>query len=158
MTQNEYVDNLFEVLDQLDEALFWLKRSHGICSGIGIKKKFKAEEYDAFETLTSRFARISDMVLQKVFRSIDKLEFEKEGSLLDVLNRAHKRGLVQSIEEVREIRELRNDIAHEYAPTNLKDLFAETLRLSGSLLEIIDRVKTYCQKFRIPRPAAQGPS
>jgi uncharacterized protein YutE (UPF0331/DUF86 family) len=150
MTQKEYVENLFEVLEQLDEALSWLDRSHGICKEIGIKEKFKAEEYDSFETLTSRFARISDMVIQKVFRSIDKIEFEKEGTLLDVLNRSHKRGLINSIDEIREIRELRNDIAHEYAPTDLKDLFGDTLRLSESLIEIITRVKEYSRKFKIP--------
>jgi hypothetical protein len=150
MTQNEYVENLFEVLDQLDDALSWLERSHAICKEIGIKEKFKAEEYDAFETLTSRFARISDMVIQKVFRSIDKIEFEKEGTLLDVLNRSHKRGIIKSIDEVREIRELRNDIAHEYAPTDLKNLFGDTLRLSESLMEIINRVKEYTRKIKTP--------
>jgi len=148
MTQKEYVENLFEDLDQLDEALYWLKRSYGICKEIGIKEKYKEEEYDAFETLTSRFARTSDMVLQKAFRSLDKIEFEKEGTLLDVLNRAHKRGLIESIDEVREIRELRNDIAHEYVPTNLKDIFGDTLKFSGSLLEIIERIKKYSQKFQ----------
>ncbi len=148
MTQEEYAKNLFEVLDQLDEALYWLKRSHTICKEIGIKEKYKEEEFDAFETLTSRFARLSDMVMQKVFRSIDKIEFEKEGTLLDVLNRSLKRGLIKSIDEIRNIRELRNDISHEYAPTNLKDLFQDVLRLSESLFEIIDCVKEYCQKFR----------
>jgi hypothetical protein len=157
VTQKEYVDNLFEVLDQLDEALFWLERSHGICKDIGIKEKYEAEEYDAFETLTSRFARTSDMVLQKVFRSIDRIEFEKEGTLLDVLNRSHKRGLIESIDEVREIRELRNDISHEYAPTNLKDIFADALKLSESLIEIIDRVKEYSQKFRTPTEVDESP-
>ncbi len=146
--QKEYVENLFEVLDQLDKALYWLKRSYGICKGIGIKEKYKEDEYDAFEALTSRFRRISYIVTEKAFRSLDKIEFEKEGTLLDVLNRAHKRGLIESIDEVREIRELRNDISHEYVPTNLKDIFGDTLKLSASLLEIIERIKKYGQRFQ----------
>lgn len=148
MTQKDYIEKLFEDLEELDDALYWLKRSYGICQNIGIKPKYKEEEFDAFETLTGRFARLSDMLIQKVFRSIDKIEFEKEGTLLDVLNRSHKRSLITSIDEIRVIRELRNDISHEYTPRELKELFEDTLKHSAILFEIIDRVNKYSERFQ----------
>jgi len=40
-----------------------------ICRGIGIKENYTGDEFDAFETLTARFARSSDMLIQKIFRS-----------------------------------------------------------------------------------------
>jgi uncharacterized protein YutE (UPF0331/DUF86 family) len=148
MKQRDYIKNLFEVLRQLDEAMYWLKRSDEICRKIGIKDGYREEEFDAFETLTSRFSRSSDMIIQQVFRSIDKIEFETEGTLLDALNRASKRGFIQSIEEIREIRELRNDIVHEYTPTDLKRLFGDVLKYSKILFDIVERIKKYSQKFR----------
>jgi hypothetical protein len=148
MTQKDYIEKLFEDLEELEDALYWLKRSYNICRNIGIKPKYKEEEFDAFETLTGRFARFSDMLIQKIFRSIDKIEFEKEGSLLDVLNRSHKRGLITSIDEIREIRELRNDISHEYTPRELKELFDDTLKHTAILFDIIDRVDKYIEKFQ----------
>jgi uncharacterized protein YutE (UPF0331/DUF86 family) len=67
---------------------------------------------------------------------------------LDVLNRSHRRGLIESIDEIREIRELRNDIVHEYVPTDLKELFEDTLKFSKSIFEIIKRIKNYAQTLR----------
>lgn len=148
MTQKDYIEKLLEDLTELDDALHWLKRSYDICRDIGIKPGYKEEEFDAFETLTARFARFSDMLIQKIFRSIDKIEFEKDGTLLDVLNRSHKRGLITSIDEIREIRELRNDISHEYTPRELKELFDDTLKQTATLFEIIDRVDKYVEKFQ----------
>lgn len=148
MKQEDYIKSLFEDLKELDKALHWLKRSYGICKKIGIKEEYKEEEFDVFENLTGRFARLSDMLIQKIFRSIDKIEFEEEGTLLDVLNRSHKKGLIQSIDEIREIRELRNDIVHEYTPTDLKELFKDTLKFTESIFEIIKRVKNYTKKFK----------
>ncbi|MCK4762531.1 MAG: hypothetical protein KAW12_10075 [Candidatus Aminicenantes bacterium] len=148
MSHSDYIQALFTVIDEFDAALYWLKRSYNICRAAGIKEKYKEDEFDAFETLTGRFIRLSDMLIQKVFRSIDKVEFVKEGTMLDALNRAHKRGLIESIEQIQEIRKLRNDISHEYAPVELKELFDDTLRYTESLFEIVDRVKAYAGNFQ----------
>ncbi len=43
------------------------------------------------DALTSRFARLSDLMLQKVWRAVDALEFVDEGSLLDRIHRADVR-------------------------------------------------------------------
>ena len=148
MKQQDYIKILFENLAELEKALYWLKRSYGICKTIGIKEEYEEAEFDAIENLTGRFARVSDMLIQKIFRSIDKIEFEEEGSLLDVLNRSHKKGLIKSIDEIREIRELRNDIVYEYTPTDMEELFAQKLKSTTSIFEIIDRVKKYTAKFK----------
>jgi len=56
--------------------------------------------------------------------------------------------LIESIDEIREIRELRNDIVHEYVPTDLKELFEDTLKFSKLIFEIIKRLKNYAQNLR----------
>ena len=48
------------------------------------------------ENLTSRFSRTIDLIVNKVFRSIDYVELEDSGTLIDVVNRAEKRELIHS--------------------------------------------------------------
>ena len=147
MNQSDHIQLLKETLARLDDTERWLLRSYTICSKIGLKENYTDEEYDAFETLTSRFARVGDLLLQKVFRTIDQLELEDTGTLLDALNRAEKRGLVDSADSFRAIRELRNEIAHEYRLEDLQQLFAKALELSDKLFAYIDQSKQYCEKY-----------
>ncbi len=149
MKQNDIVLNLFDTISLLDNAVHWLQRSFTICSGVGVKENYTEEEYDDLETLTSRFARVSDIIIQKVFRSIDAVEFENQGTLIDVVNRAHKRGFFESIEKVREIRELRNSIAHEYIQEGLADTFADVLELTPELFNMVVQIKNYCKKYEM---------
>jgi len=147
MTNADYALNLFRDLELLDKSLHWLRRSFAICSEIGMKSEFTEEEYDAIETLTGRYARTSDLLIQKVFRSIDKVEFEESGSMLDVLNRAHKRGLFGSLEEIRTIKDLRNRIAHEYVKGDLEAIFVQVLEFSPRLFDLAARVQAYCSRY-----------
>ena len=146
MNNRDYEQLLRESLETLSESLRWLKRSCSICVEIGIKEEYLEEEFDAFETFTSRFARTVDIILQKVLRSIDRVELEDQGTLLDVLNRAHKRGLIDSVDEIRLIRELRNDIVHEYTSGKLADLFADVMSNVPKLLDVAERIDRYCRE------------
>lgn len=147
MTPTAYTLLLRESLAKLEDAEKWLRRSYDICRAIGSCETFSEEEYDAFETFTSRFARVSDMILQKVFRNIDKLELEDGGTLLDVLNRAEKRTLIDSVDHFRELRELRNEITHEYSLDELKELFASVLKHTPELFTIITNIRNYCKRY-----------
>jgi len=147
MTQNDYVLNLKETMLKLEETLRWLKRSFNICKEIGIKEKYTEKEFDSFETLTSRFARTIDILIHKLFRSIDAVEFESEGTMIDVINRAHKRNLFESIDQIRLLKELRNEIAHEYVQDALISLFTRVLDSISDLLIIIENTHKYIQKY-----------
>ena len=93
------------------------------------------------EALTARFARLADLLVQKLFRAQDALLLEDEGTLLDRLNRAEKRGVIDSVEQWREIRELRNQIAHEYVLSDLRELFEAVIRFTPVLLETVATVE-----------------
>lgn len=147
MKHREHVRVLEETLKQLDDGAAWLKRSLKRCQKAAGKKELSAADLDAFEALTSRFARLSDMILQKLFRGLDRIELEDGGTLLDALNRAEKRGLVDSAASFLEIRELRNEIAHEYAQEELSELFEGVLQHSPALLEIVRRAGDYCRRY-----------
>ena len=136
MKQEEAAGILKENISILYDALNWLERSFNICTKIGTKENYSEDEFDDMETLASRFARVSDIVFQKLFRSIDQIELEDKGTLLDAVNRAHQRGLIESVDKVREIRDLRNQIVHEYVKSDLQNVFIDILDFTPLLTQI----------------------
>ena len=128
------------------EASKVLKYSYAICRNIGVKSEYTYEELDRYEALTSRFARLSDLIIQKVFRLIDELDLDNDGTIRDRINRAEKKGLIESAETFSIIRHLRNSIAHEYEPEAITEIFDQVLHLTPQILNCVDRVKNYCDK------------
>jgi len=70
-----------------------------------------AERLDAF---VSRFGRMQDTLGDKLIPSLLRSLAEKPGSALDNLNRAEKLGLLSSVVEWLDVRNLRNKLVHEY--------------------------------------------
>lgn len=70
-----------------------------------------AERLDAF---VSRFGRMQDTMGDKLLPSLLRSLAEKPGSALDNLNRAEKLGLLTSVVEWLDVRNLRNKLVHEY--------------------------------------------
>jgi uncharacterized protein YutE (UPF0331/DUF86 family) len=83
-----------------------------------------------------------------VLRSIDTVEFVTVGSLIDVVNRAEQRGIINSVSEIRILKDLRNEIAHEYETGNLRELFDTVLQNTPQLLAISEQVINYCEKYK----------
>jgi len=149
MNKQLIANNLNELLRQLDQSMEWLEHSYQRCSTIEHNKtgSYTINDFDKFETLTSRFARTADILIQKIYRSIDLYEMESSGTLIDVVNRAHKRGIIDSPEDIRNIKDIRNDIAHEYMHDQLIELFEEVVKLTPLLMKYVDTAKRYCVKM-----------
>lgn len=64
MKHREHAQALSETLLQLDEGARWLRRSLVRCRKAVTKRELTPADFDAFEALTSRYARVSDMILQ----------------------------------------------------------------------------------------------
>jgi len=101
------------------------------------------EDLVHLDAITSRFARLADILIQKVFRAIDAIELTDEGTLIDRLNRAEQRGIIDSAEDWRNIRELRNQIAHEYVLEDLHSLFEDVIQFTPLVLKCVDKIKIY---------------
>lgn len=124
-----------------------MKRSYNQCKDINISKSLAEDDFDKFESLTTRFARAIDFLIHKVFRSIDAYELEDGGSILDVINRAHKRNIFEFIDEIRTMKGLRNDIAHDYNDDSLTEIFLDTLTYTPSLIKLIENTQKYCERY-----------
>ncbi len=138
---------LYENLESFKKSIKWLKRSYNKCLKIGIKKNYSDDEFDEFENLCSRYGRSIDIFINKVLRSIDILELENIGTNLDIVNRAEKRGLIDSVEEIIEMKALRNEIVHEYVESRLIEKFKKVLEFSEKILEYYERTEKYIRKY-----------
>lgn len=147
MKNAQYTENLKAVVDQAKQAEKHLNLSYQRCSKIGLKGPHSEDELIEFEAMTSRYARLTDMMIHKFFRAIDVVELVEGGTLIDAINRAEKRGLVASAHEVRALKDLRNDIAHVYPEHSLRKLHEEVYQSIPKLLEIVAKSITYSQKY-----------
>ena len=138
---------LLKELKVLDDARDVLVYSFNKCSAIGIKENYEPEELESFESYTGRFARLSDILIQKIFRLVDEMDLDTQGTIRDRINRAEKKELIASSDIFVEIRIVRNDIAHEYLPEAIRDIFGKVLSLTPHLLDGVERTKKYCSKY-----------
>jgi len=137
--------NLLEILSVCRNAEGWVVRSFERSP----KPPFEhatAEEWDHLEALAGRYARLTDLIIHKLFRAIDRLEFESTGSLLDSANRAVKRGLAQTTDELRELKDIRNEVVHEYAIDDLAGLYEDIHGATPRVLALMDAVESYLRR------------
>ena len=138
---------LKEQLELLDKSRSVLEYSYKRCTDIKDKSEFDEQDLERFESLTGRFARLSDLLIQKMFRLIDSLDLDDQGTVRDRINRAEKKGLIVSAEQFVLIRELRNTIAHEYDPVASEQTFLHVLEFCPLLFDAVDRLKQYAEKY-----------
>lgn len=142
--------NLTESLTQLEPSLARLEESYASCKDFKGKVSLTSAELVAADALTSRFARTSDILVKQVFRALDAVELEDTGSIIDRLNRAHKRGLFDDEDMGRAVRRLRNEIAHEYRITDFPRFLDEIIDLTSPLLDMCRRTVEYSKKLKHP--------
>jgi uncharacterized protein YutE (UPF0331/DUF86 family) len=104
-----------------------------------------AAALESVEAFASRFARTVDLLVNKVLRSLDRVELQAPGTLIDVVNRAEKRGLVPRATDLREMKDLRNIIAHDYAGAKAAEIFAYCRQQKPLLDGVCDKVAAYAQ-------------
>lgn len=132
---------------RVQQAADHLRWSLGRCQALG-PGPWAPDELERLESMASRFARLSDLLTQRIMRLADELELEAPGSLIDRIRRAEKRGWSDSDGQLMRVRELRNLIAHEYEDENLPALYAEVQRSSPALLHAVDRALAWSQQIR----------
>lgn len=140
-------ENLSFELENLAMAKDALQYSFQKCQETKLHEGLSNEELEGFEAFTSRFARLSDIIIQKIFRLLDFIDLEDTGTVRDRINRAEKKGVILSADSFLEIRILRNEIAHEYRSETIYAIFEKVLVYSPTLLESVDTIRDYTQKY-----------
>lgn len=146
MTNSLIKNQLDENLDLCRKALASLEYSVKKCSKLledGQERTPEGEE--SLEALTARFARAVDLFTQKVLKSFFLLLRENVLTQIDKANYLEKLQIIEKRDELLVLRDLRNEIAHEYKNTTRDELFALVLEQSSQLNKIFARTEEYIQ-------------
>lgn len=112
------------------------------------------EDLERVDALTSRFGRVVDLLTNKVLRSLFLYELESVDTVLDRLNLAEKRGFVARAEQLKQLKEQRNVIAHDYAGAELGRVVAFCREHGEELDAICRRVIAYAEQRLAAEEAA----
>ena len=137
------VDLLKQHTALLIKSLDTLKRSVKKAESIGQKPQYSFEEMETFDSLAAKFSRTADIFTQKVVRTAWMLLHEGFMPFIDMMNKAEKIMLIDSADQIIEIRDLRNQISHEYIPEAIQELIPEVIRLSADLEKNIEQAVNF---------------
>ena len=151
-TEELMIAGLKEDIESINKATMVLSYSLEKCTKISVKANYTMEELDVFENLTSRFARTSDIYTQKIMKGIILILREDARTFLDSVNLFEKLNITDA-EDLKLIRDLRNEISHEYRLSDISEIFESVLEYSVKLLSIIDKTMAFVQdKGWFPAP------
>ena len=147
MIREEAIKIFCENLNLLEKNLKWLKKSYEKAKKIDLNKELTEEDLEVFETLSNRFGRTVDILINKILRGLDIIELEDITRKLDIVIRAEKRGFVDDYKILIEMKDLRNELVHEYIQENLIERFKEVLEYTPRLFDITNKLKDYVEKM-----------
>jgi len=130
-------------LTLLEASQATLSKSQEKCQKIGIKKEYTFEQLESFDSLTSKFARTSDIFTQKILITLIKILREEADTFLDRVNLSERLGLISSADDLLLIRDIRNQIAHEYKQEKIEELFEDVLEIVDQLFINIDMMEKF---------------
>jgi hypothetical protein len=131
----------------LDQALPSFRRSLEKCRSLYLNGPRTFEVEESLDALTSKFARVSDIFTQKVLKSLILLTREDAPTFVDRMNLCEKLGVITSAADLIEIRDLRNQIAHEYLTENLTEVYEDCMALSEKLLSEIQAAYPAIERY-----------
>lgn len=144
---NQKNNDIIEILNEewllLASSMRTLQLSVEKCTLIGTKQEYTFTELESFDSLTSKFGRSSDIYTQKVLRTTWILLHEAFGPFIDMMNGMEKIGVIHSSDQLLDIRDLRNKIAHEYLPDAIKSLIPDVIHFSSILEENIKTTEQF---------------
>jgi len=141
--RKSYETQLSINIKSLEKSLGALLYSYKKCNALKSKATYTLDEQESLEALTARFARSADILTQKVLKSLFLILQENIRTIIDAANLLEKLEIIESADDLLNIRELRNQIAHEYQESELNELFKDVLRYTPKLQIIIDGLKKY---------------
>jgi len=98
-----------------------------------------AEQVEAF---TSRFCRLQDTIGDKLLPAWLDMLGEKKGVAIDNLDKAERIGVLPSVEQWLELRQLRNQMIHEYIEdlTVLADALQTAYQQLGFIVDVAESI------------------
>ena len=147
MSRSPYAEFLSAARQELLNARSHLNFSQNSVAAFSEPTTWSESELEKVEAFTSRFSRVVDLLINRVHCAIDRYELQEPGTLLDTANRAEARGLIPGVDWLRELKDVRNRIAHDYAGIQLPEIYVYCQRVLPELERTCDQVDHYIKQL-----------
>ncbi|MCX7760988.1 MAG: hypothetical protein N2Z81_07330 [Hydrogenothermaceae bacterium] len=137
---------LCESLKHIEKNLYWLSKSYEKVKDIDLTY-LDEDNFEIIEVMLSRFSRTVDLLINRILRTLDIVELEDVTKKLDTVIRAEKRGFVDDYRELIELKDLRNELSHEYIADELVEKVKEVIEKTPNLIGIVKKVIEYVDKM-----------
>ena len=105
------------------------------------EKDYSPAESEPYDALSGRFVRAVEMSI-KFFKTYELLLFgESSDTARDLLNRMEKNNIISSTRLWFYMRDVRNRIAHEYLPNEIKQIYDDIMYEFGTELRNLSNKK-----------------
>ena len=94
-----------------------------------------------------RLARLSDLLIQKVLKTIERLDRDTQGTVRDRILQAEQRGIIPSAAILLDIRDVRNTITHDYDGVSFNQIVLFVFLNTPFLLQGVQTAMQYSKKF-----------
>lgn len=148
MPASNTIKLLEENLQQANEAAGHLSKSIERCKDFGSSPPYTEEQLIELEALTGRFARLSDLLIQKVLKTIQRLDRDIPGTIRDRILQAEQKGIIFSADILLDIRDVRNTIAHDYDGVSFNEIVSFVFLNTPFLLAGVQTAIQYSKKFQ----------
>jgi len=105
------------------------------------------------EMFVNRFSKLQDLMGAKIFKAVIDYAGESTDTMtfIDRLNTLEKLRLIDNKDVWKDIREMRNHLAHEYpdAPETVANYLNQAFSMTSVLIETLTRIKAFVDTLRI---------
>jgi hypothetical protein len=136
-------DLISERFKELQRAIILLRASVKKFKPYRARKTYTPAEMEYYDSLSFRFEKTVELFLH-FFKGLESFLFGKvSDTLRDRLFAMQKLNLIDTIDFWIEARLLRNKVAHDYLPEQLKDIYNEIHNKSKSIIKNIVKIEKY---------------
>ena len=119
--QNLAVSKINRLIKECDKHQYRIKSAYGkiqpkLPLTLALYSQLTDEDIEHIDQFIFRFSKLQDAIGQRFFKAmLTFLEEDVEGvPFIDILNKLEKFQLIESADQWKQLREIRNTIAHEY--------------------------------------------
>lgn len=141
--------NLLKFQLETFEKLFWnYEKSLVKMKKFDFSDAESAEDFEPVDAFFSRFWRTVDFLFQQILRTIFKIETISDWNptLRELIFLMWKIWIVENIDEIIELKELRNEITHEYINSDIQFEVEKILKLEEKIFNLVKNVRKYWEK------------
>lgn len=143
-------ENLLEQIQKASKALALLRDSFSKYQPFDLYKIYSPSDLESYDALALRFEKVVELFINQLFRSLEIHYFGLASSTIrDRLLALQKVEFIDDINTWMDMRIIRNKIAHDYLPDQIKRIYEDILIYSKIIFETFQKIE---QKFLMRLP------